>query len=194
VTSQPTDRTDGPEPDAVFAPLSRAVRCGGRRRTRALALLSLLVAVGAAVYVLTTQLPTARSQPPLAVATAGAWQATGALSDALRALRPGLPRGPARRLALAAVRATARANRAVSALPATASDVPLYDGTRTALRACRRWAAATAAVLAVPHGPRRATLAALSGDAEQSVSLVARNLPASAGTVGGTSRLLAATR
>lgn len=175
------------------APLSRAVRRGGRRSTRALAVLSLLAAVGAAGYVFATQSHAAR-ETPLADATAGAWRASGALSDTLRALRPGDSLAPARARALATVRATASAERAVGALTTGAAQVPLRDGTRTALRADRRWASAVAAVLAAPHGPSRAGLPNLAGEAAQAVSLVAHDVPAAAHTVGGSGKLLAATR
>jgi hypothetical protein len=187
-----TDTPDLQEPPP--APLSRAIRRGGRRSTRFFAVLSLLVALGAAGYVLTTQLGSSRPASPLAVATAPAWRAAGALSEALRGVRRGTPRAPVGRLAAAAYRAAARADRAVRALPAAATDVPLRDGTRTALRADQRWAAAVAAVAARPHGPRRAGLGKLAGEAAQATSLVAHDLPAAADTVGGTGKLLAATR
>ena len=62
------------------------------------------------------------------------------------------------------------------------------------LRADRRWIAAVRATLAEPRSPQRATLAGLAERAAVSTALVAETLGDAKGTVGGTGRLLAATR
>ncbi|MDQ3631556.1 MAG: hypothetical protein M3417_09895, partial [Actinomycetota bacterium] len=83
-------RVSEPEPIPQHT-LSRAARRSGRRSTRVLSVASLVVALAATGILLgTAARPPVRT--PIAAATAETWEATGALSDALRALRPGASR------------------------------------------------------------------------------------------------------
>lgn len=186
--------TPGPEgAPAPVAPLSNTVRRSGRLGTRLLALLSLIAGLAATALVVTT-LAKPGAPEPLAAATAQAWTATGALSDALRALRPGARRAPARALASAAAPVVTDAAREVRTLDLPTSDTPRRARVLTALSADRAWIAAVRATLKDPASPRRSDLTRLSEAAATATSLIAKDVEGAAHTIGGTSRLMTATK
>ena len=123
-----------------------------------------------------------------------AWEATGALSDALRGLRPGATRNPARVLAQRAAGAVEDAGRRVEALELPISDTPLRARVLATLRADAAWIDAVGSTLANPRSPRRAGLSSLAKRAATGAVLVAVDVEGAEGTVGGTGRLLSATR
>ncbi len=197
-----TVQDDAPN-DAPHAPAGRpaesapyithAVRRSGRLGTRVLAVLSLIVALGVTGYVVASALePSAPA--PLVAETAGAWEATSALSDSLRELRPGASRRAARALAKRAAEEVGPAGTRVLALNLPTSATPLRSRVRAALRADLSWIKAVDATLADPRSPSRADLARLAKRAAQGVSLIAGDVPAAKRSVGGTGRLLSATK
>jgi len=155
-----------------------------------------VVSVGAALAATSAVLVTA-AQPsaagPIEKVTADAWEATGALSDALRALRPGATRDPARVLAQRAAGAVEDAGRRVEALELPISDTPLRARVLATLRADAAWIDAVGSTLANPRSPRRAGLSSLAKRAATGAVLVAVDVEGAEGTVGGTGRLLSAT-
>lgn len=169
-----------------------AVRRSGRLGTRLLAVLSLLLALGVTGYVVRSELAPAVT-PPLQAATAGAWTATGTLSDRLRALRPGAPRSAAQALVAPAARAVKAARTRVEALDLPTADTPARARVLQALRADGAWISAVRATLANPRSARRAKLSALARTAAEATALAAKDVRGAAGTVGGTGRLLSAT-
>lgn len=130
---------------------------------------------------------------PIEKVTADAWEATGALSDALRSLRLGAPRNPARALSARAVRAVDDAGRRVEALELPVSETPLRTRVLATLRSDAAWVDAVGSTLANPRSPRRADLAGLAKRAATGAVLVAVDVKGAEGTVGGTGRLLSAT-
>lgn len=186
----PADVPETPPEPPPFRTL--AVRRSGRLGTRLLAVLSLLIALGVTGYVVKSALQPAVT-PPLQKATAGAWTATGALSDALRALRPRASRTAARALVPPAARAVKAARMRVEALDLPTSDTPARARVLQALRADGAWIRAVGATLAEPRSPRRAALSRLAKTAAEATTLAAKDVKGAAGTVGGTGRLLSAT-
>jgi len=173
--------------------LSRAARRSGRRSTRVLSVMSLTAALAVTGAVLGTA--TLSSAPaPIAEATADAWEATGALSDALRALRPGASRNPARALAKRAAGSVEDAGQRVERLELPISDTPLRARVLRTLRADAEWIDAVGSTLANPRSPRRAELSGLAKRAANGAALVAVDVKGAKGSVGGTGRLLSATR
>jgi len=151
---------------------------------------ALALATTSAVLV-TTALPSAAA--PIENATADAWETTGALSDALRALRPGATRNPARALAKRAAGAVDDAGERVEAVDLPVSDTPLRARVLATLRADVEWIDAVGSTLASPRSPRRADLSGLAKRAATGTALVAVDVEKAAGTVGGTGRLLSTT-
>ncbi len=188
--AQPDASSATPEP---LPALSQTLRRSGRRGTRILAVVSLITALGTTGYVVATAMePDAAT--PLEEATAGAWEATGALSDSLRALRPGASRNAARPLAGAAAEAVETSLKRVEGLDLATADTPLRVRVLRALRADAEWIDAVGSTLANPRSPRRAELSRLAKTAAAGTSVVAGTLEDAKGTVGGTGRLLAATK
>ena len=183
---------DAPADQEPTPYLSQTLRRAGRTGTRILALVSLLAAGAAIVYVVLTASEPA-PQPPLQRATAPAWAATAALSDALRGLRPGAPRGPARTLARRAARDVRSSARSVEALALPPSTTPVRGPVLDALRADTAWIDAVGSTLANPRSPRRAQLSRLARRAAMRTAVIATEFEDAADSVGGTSRLLAAT-
>lgn len=168
---------------------SRAARPSGRRMTRVLSVLSVGAALAATSAVLVTAAqPSAAG--PIEKVTADAWEATGALSDALR---HGATRDPARVLAQRAAGAVEDAGRRVEALELPISDTPLRARVLATLRADAAWIDAVGSTLADPRSPRRAGLSSLAKRAATGAVLVAVDVEGAEGTVGGTGRLLSAT-
>lgn len=188
----PALEASGPRPAPVPA-LSRAAWRSGQRRARVLAVGSLAVALGttAALFGTAAQ-PQSRS--PVAQATAPAWEATGALSDALRVLRPGASRNPARALVKPAAERVDEARRRVGALDLPVSATPLGGRVLRTLRADARWIDAVGSTLANPRSPRRADLSALASRAANATALIENEVEEARDSVGGTGRLLSATR
>jgi hypothetical protein len=143
---------DDPSPEFPAPP-----RRPGTRRARALAILSLVAAFGATGYVVATAVEPA-ADTPLEEATAPAWEATSALSDALRELRPGGSRNAARPLAGAAAKAVGAAEKRVEALDLPISQTPVRSRVLETLRADAAWIDAVGSTLANPRSPRRAEL------------------------------------
>lgn len=156
----------------------------------ALSLILALVATG--VVIGTASQPSAAD--PLDTGTAPAWTATMALSDALRALRPGDERAPASDRARAAAQAVAGATARVEALSVPTADTPLRNRVLSTLRADAEWIDAVGSTLANPRSRRRAELPDLAEKAATETAVVAMTFPEAKGSVGGTGRLLAATR
>ncbi len=173
--------------------LSQAVRWTNRRRTRAAALLALLV--GPAIVVGLVLL-TMRPGGPTAVerATETAWTATRALSDGLRALEPGDPLTPLRDEARAARAAVQKSGKATKALELGGAQASVQRRTIRALRANDAWIDAIGSTLANPRSARRADLSRLARNAAEQTDMVAVDVPGAAGSVGGTGRLLSATK
>ena len=183
-----------PEPAPAPEPeISRAAGRSGRLKTRVLSVLSVSVALAATGAVLVTAArPSAAG--PIENVTADAWEATGALSDALRVLRPGASRNPARVLAKRAAGAVDDAGRRVEALELPIADTPLRSRVLSTLRADAAWLDAVGSTLANPRSPRRANLSGLAKRAATGAALVAVDVEGAEGTVSGTGRLLSATR
>jgi hypothetical protein len=184
------------EPEQSSAPepvLSRAARRSGRRRARVFAVGSLAVAlVTTAVLLGSAAQPEPRS--PMTTATAEAWEATGALSDALRALRRGGSRNPARALVKPAAETVDRTGRRVGALDLPVAATPLRGRVLRTLRADAAWIDAVGSTLANPRSSRRADLSALASRAANATALIEDEIDAARGSVGGTGRLLSATK
>lgn len=173
--------------------LSRAARRSGRRRARVLAVGSLAVAIVAiAVLLWTARQPSARS--PIAAATAQTWEATGALSDALRVLRPDGSRNPARALVKPAAERVDEAGRRVGALDLPVAATPLRGRVLRTLRADAKWIDAVGSTLANPRSPRRADLSSLASRAANATALIENEVEGARDSVGGTGRLLSATK
>lgn len=210
----PTTETDKITPDAAPDPpadapaeikqastyeiapevLSLSIRRSGRLGTRLLAILSLLVAIGAAAYFVTSAMDITAPTPPIEKATSEAWSASSALSDSLRALRPGASREPSRPLATAAAKAVKRAQDNVEALTLSTSETPLRARVLAALRADAAWVDAVGSTLANPRSARRAELAGLAKTAATAVVLIQGDVDGAEDSVGGTGRLLSATK
>jgi len=173
--------------------LSRAARRSGRRSARVLSVASLVMALVATGVVLGTAVQPA-VQTPIVAATAQAWDATGALSDALRALRPGATRKPARALAKRAAGIIDETGMRVRALELPVADTPLRGRVLRTLRADAAWVDAVRSTLAAPRGPRRADLSGLAKRAATATALIDDEVTQARGTVGGTGRLLSATK
>lgn len=188
--------TEQEAPPRALAPapaVSRGARRSGLRRTRLLSVVSVGLAFAATSTVFVTAArPSAAA--PIEKATADAWEATRALSDALRGLRLGATRTPVRALATRTAGAIDDAGRRVEALELRVSDTPLRVRVLATLRADAEWVDAVGSTLANPHSPRRADLARLAKRAATGAVLVAVDVEGAAGTVGGTGRLLSATR
>lgn len=186
--SAPThELSSAPAPSA-----SRAAGRSGRRTTRVLSVLSVGLALTATSAVLVTAAQSSAAAP-IEKATADGWEATGALSDALRGLRHGATRAPARALAKRAAGAVDNADRRVEALKLPVPDTPLRARVLAALRADAAWVDAVGSTLANPRSPRRADLSGLAKRAATGAALVAVDDEGAEGTVGGTGRLLSAT-
>jgi hypothetical protein len=192
----PAVEAPAPEPpsEPTAAPaLSRTLRRAGRKPARVLAVVSLAVAFGTTGLVVATAFQP-ESATPLQNATQDAFGATEELSDALRALRPGGSRNAARPLAGAAARAVEAAQRRVEALELPTSMTPLRSRVLETLRSDAAWVDAVGSTLANPRSPRRGDLAALAKKAATGMALIAGDLPAAEDVVGGTGRLLSATK
>lgn len=172
--------------------LSQAVRWTNRRRTRAAALLALLggPAVVAAVVVKTSPGGSRQVQQ----ATAKAWTATGALSESLRALERGDPLKALRPEARAARTAVQEAGKATKALDLGGAQASVQRRTVRALRADDAWIAAVSATLANRRSSRRDDLSRLGRTATERTAAIADDVPGARDTVGGTGKLLSASR
>lgn len=173
--------------------LSQAVRWMNRRRTRAAALLALVLAAAIlAGVVLRATGP--RGPSEVERATEQAWAAAGALSDGLRKLEPGDRLKPLRPKARAARAAVQEAGKATKALDLGGAQASVQRRTVRALRADDAWIAAVSSTLANRRSRRRGDLSRLAGNAMQRTAAIAEDVPAARGTVGGTGRLLTATK
>ncbi len=182
------------EPVGVPAPmLSRAARRSGGLSARVLSLASLTTALVAIGVVLQTAAQSPGPAPVVA-ATAAAWQATAALSDGLRALRPGASRNPSRVRAKRAATVVADAQKRVEALHLATADTPLRSRVLRTLRADADWIDAVGSTLSNPRSPRRGDLSGLAKRAANGAALVAVDVRGAKGSVGGTGRLLSATK
>ncbi|MBA2347631.1 MAG: hypothetical protein H0V81_04980 [Solirubrobacterales bacterium] len=172
--------------------LSQAVRWTNRRRTRAAAVLALL---GGPAIVTGVVLAAMRPGVPTRVetTTAGAWAATGALSDGLRELEPGDPLTPLRDEARAARAAVQEAGKAVKALELDGAEASAQRLAVRALRADDAWIDAVGSTLANPRSDRRRDLSRLAKNAAVATALIADDVEGSEDSVGGTGRLLSAT-
>ena len=185
-------RASAPESSPEYA-LSWAARRSGHRSARVLSVVSLAAAlVTTGVLVGTAAKPPART--PIAAATAETWEATGALSDALRALRPGASRNPARARVRRAVDAAEQAGRRIGGLELPVAETPLRGRVLRTLRADTAWMDAVGSTLANPRSPRRAELSTLAKRAANATALIADQVEGAANSVGGTGRLLSATK
>jgi len=182
-------------PAAASAPPAAALTAGPprRRAARVLSVVSLSVAIAAVGVVIGTY---AKPAPPAPMeeATAEAWEATGALSDALRALRPGASRNPARKLTKRAAGAVDTAGKRVAALKVSVADTPLRARVLSTLRSDAAWIDAVGSTLANPRSPRRADLSRLAKRAANDTALIAEEIEEASNSVGGTGRLLSATK
>ncbi len=206
MTTSETNQTKSAEPEAPseirqastyeIAPevLSLSVRRSGRLSTRLLALLSILVAGAAVAYFVTSALEIATPKPPMESASETAWEATSALSDGLRSLRPGGSRGDVRPLASTAAESVKNATERVEGLALPTAETPVRARVLAALRADAEWIDAVGSTLANPRSPRRADLSRLAKTAAEAVSLIAADIDGPKGSVGGTGRLLSATK
>lgn len=188
-TGSAASAPEPPEPEA----LSQTIRRMNRRRTRVLAVLSLLVAVGATAMVVRAFVRPEASTP-IQRATDGAWAATGTLSDGLRGLKPGDRVSRLQGDARAARKAVQVAGRRVKALQLPIGDTPLRVRVIHALREDDAWISAVGSTLANPRSVRRGDLARLAQRAAIATALVTDDLPEAEGSVGGTGRLLSATK
>lgn len=190
---RPTDPDEAPAPEPPPM-LSRAMRRSERRAgARILAILSLAAAIAAVVLVVRTALEPDAPEP-LGVATAPAWRAMSQLSDALRELRPGARRGRARALVKPAAEAVDAAEQRVEALDLETAETPARSRVLSTLRADAAWIEAVGATLANSRSRRRGMLARLAETAASRTAVVAETIEEAEGSVGGTGRLLAATR
>lgn len=192
-TAEDQAATDVLAQDEPAPVLSRALRQSGRRSSRILALASLITALGATGYVFATTMKPA-VPVPIEEATADAWKATSKLSGELRELRPGASRNPARALVKRAADEVDEAGKRVGALDLPTSDTPLRSRVLRTLRADAAWIDAVGSTLANPRSPRRADLSRLAKRAATMTALVAEELEGAQGSVGGTGRLLSATK
>lgn len=172
--------------------LSQAVRWTNRRRTRAAAVLALLLA--SAVVIAVVLGATRESQTALERTTAEAWSATRALSDGLRALEPGDRISPLREEARAARAAVREAGVAVKGLDLGGAQASVQRRTIRALRADDAWIDAVGSTLANPRSERRADLSRLARNAAVRTARIVDDVRGARDTVGGTGRLLSATR
>lgn len=173
--------------------LTQAVRWTNRRRTRAAALLALLAGPAIVVAVVAVAMrpggPTRIDQT-----TAGAWTATAALSDGLRRLEPGDPLSPLRDEARAARAAVQEAGKAIKALDLDGAQASVQRRTIRTLRADDAWIDAVGSTLANPRSARRADLSRLARNAAERTAAIADDVRGAEGSVGGTGRLLSATK
>lgn len=182
------------EPDLeepVF--LSQTVRRMGRRRTRVLALLSLLLAIGGTIAIVQAFLAP-EPATPIEQATGDAWKAVAALSDGLRGLDPDGDLASLQGEARAARKEVQAARARMETLKLPVSKTPLRRRIISALRADDAWADAVGSTLAKPQGPLRGKLARLAKQAAVATALIADDVDGARDSVGGTGRLLAATR
>ncbi len=179
--------------DRTPVELTQAVRWTNRRRTRVAALVALL---GASAATTGLVLGSTRLAGPTAIeqTTAEAWQATGALSDGLRALEPGDAISPLRGEARAARAAVQKAGKATKALEVGGAQASVQRRTVRALRADDAWIDAVGSTLANPRSDRRADLSRLARTAAERTEAIAADVDGAKGTVGGTGRLLSATK
>ena len=173
--------------------LSQTVRRMGRRRTRVLALLSLLLAIGGTIAIVQASLAP-EPATPIEQATGDAWSAVTALSDGLRDLGPGGDLEALRDEARAARKEVQAARRRMEVIELPVSKTPLRARIIRALRADDAWADAVGSTLATPQGPLRRKLARLAKRAAVATALIADDVKGAKDSVGGTGRLLAATR
>lgn len=188
-------RRAAPEPEEETEPvfLSQTVRRMNRRRTRVLAVLSLLAAIVALVVIVDAVVqPGAPST--IEQATGEAWKATGALSDGLRELEPGDDLQPLRGRARAARTAVQRAGKRIKRATLPIGQTPVRSRVIRALRADDGWLDAVGSTLANPRSARRGDLARLAERAAIATSLIEDDVDGAKGSVGGTGRLLAATK
>lgn len=173
--------------------LSQAVRWTNRRRTRAAALLALIggpaIVTGVVLAAMGPSSPSRVEQ-----SSAPAWSATGALSDELRTLEPGDPLRPLRGEARAARAGVQEAGKAVKALELDGAQASVQRRTIRALRANDAWIGAITSTLGNRRSRRRADLSRLARTAAERTAAIAEDVPAARGTVGGTGRLLSATK
>ncbi len=179
--------------DAPPVFLSQTVHRMGRRRTRVLAVLSLFLAFGATAVIVNGFLG---PEPPTPIeeATGGAWSALTELSDGLRALRPDADLSPLRAKARNARKEVQAAGARVKTLELPISETPLRGRVIRALRADDAWIDAVGSTLANPRSSRRGDLSRLAKRAAVATSLVGGDVDGAQGSVGGTGRLLSATR
>lgn len=187
--SQAAPAADATEP--IF--LSQTVTRMGRRHTRILALVSLLLAAAATVAILSALLAP-EPVAPIDQATGRAWSAVTALSDGLRDLGREADLEPLRDKARAARTETRAAGTRMEALKLPVAQTPLRRRVIRALRADDAWTRAVGATLANPRSRRRADLASLAKEAAVATMLIADDVAGAGGSVGGTGRLLSATR
>lgn len=189
VTRPVVAEEDG-EPDLVV--MSETVRRMGRRRTRVLAVLSLLVAIVVTASIVEAFMQSGSA--PLEQATSDAWSSVTALSEGLRALGSDGELEPLRDEARTARQEVQAAGRRVKALELPVADTPLRSRVIRALRADDAWIDAVGSTLANPRSDRRGDLSRLAERAAVATSLVAEDVAGAESSVGGTGRLLSATR
>ncbi|MBA2347632.1 MAG: hypothetical protein H0V81_04985 [Solirubrobacterales bacterium] len=190
-TTEPVD----PEPVSTAEPvfLSETVKRMGRRRTRILAVLSLLVAIGATLTIV-DGFVAPEPAAPIEQATDEAWSAVTALSDGLRALEPDGALQPLRDEARTAREEVQAAGARIKTLELPISQTPLRIRVIRTLRADDAWIDAVGSTLANPRSSRRADLARLAEAAAVATALIADDVKGAGASVGGTGRLLSATK
>ncbi len=177
--------------DPVF--MSETVRRMERRHTRILAVLSLLVAVGATAVIVGASVAP-EPATPIDQATGSAWSSVAALSDGLRDLGPDAALEPLRGKARAAREEVQAAGARMKTLALPVSQTPLRTRVVRTLRADDAWIDAVGSTLATPRSRRRGDLAVLAKRAAVATSLIAGDVEGARDSVGGTGRLLSATR
>lgn len=132
--------------------------------------------------------------PGIQEAARPAWAATGALSNALAALKKGESRAAAIRAARAANDAVAASRKQLGTIDVPTNQGDVYTVVDAALRSQAAWVSAVGSTLLNPGSPRREDLAELAKSAMQRSAAAERFDVAEGPAVRGTGKLLSATK